>query len=50
MMVLCADSEEYESVTVDGIHAPDMNTAEPEPFEENEDPEFPMSVSLSSTT
>jgi hypothetical protein len=44
-MLLYADSEEYEqvSITVDGVHASEMNTSEP--FEENEDPQFAMSVS-----
>lgn len=43
-----ADSEEYEQVgiTVDGVHELEMNTSEPEPFEENEDPQFAMSVSI----
>lgn len=46
-MMLHADSEEYESVsvTVDGVRVSEMNTSEPEPFEENEDPQFAMSVS-----
>ena len=46
--MLYADSEEYEQVgiPVDGVHELEMNTAELEPFEENEDPQFAMSVSI----
>ena len=43
--MLYADSEEYEQVGIpmDGVHELEI---EPEPFEENEDPQFAMSVSL----